>query len=292
MNTGDLPIPLSESPLNLLPPNASGPQVMGILNVTPDSFSDGGAFARRDAALAHAEAMVAAGADCIDIGGESTRPGARAVSAQEELDRVIPVIEALTAAIPVPLSIDTSKPAVMMAAAQAGAALINDVRALREPGALAAAAQTGLPVCLMHMQGRPRTMQAEPRYADVTAEVLDFLQARAAACAAAGIDRAKLLLDPGFGFGKTLEHNLTLFRALPQFVATGLPILIGVSRKSMLGAWSGGADVAQRLGGSLAAALLAAQMGVKIVRVHDVFETVQALQILRTIQEKESFDAA
>ena len=292
MNTGALPIPLSESPLNLLPRNASGSQVMGILNVTPDSFSDGGAFARRDAALAHAEAMVAAGADCIDIGGESTRPGARAVSAQEELDRVIPVIEALTAAIPVPLSIDTSKPAVMMAAAQAGAALINDVRALREPGALAAAAQTGLPVCLMHMQGRPRTMQAEPRYADVTAEVLDFLQARAAACAAAGIDRAKLLLDPGFGFGKTLEHNLTLFRALPQFVATGLPILIGVSRKSMLGAWSGGADVAQRLGGSLAAALLAAQMGVKIVRVHDVFETVQALQILRTIQEKESFDAA
>ena len=266
---------------------APGPLVMGILNVTPDSFSDGGAFARRDAALAHARAMAAAGADCIDIGGESTRPGAREVSVQEELDRVIPVIETLVGEVDAPLSIDTGKAAVMTAAAAAGAGLINDVRALRAPGALEAAARTGLPVCLMHMQGRPRTMQGNPRYADVVSEVLDFLLARVAACEAAGIDRSRLLLDPGFGFGKTLEHNLALLRALPRFVATGLPVLVGISRKSMIGALTGAA-VDRRLGGSLAAALLAAQAGTKILRVHDVFETVQAVQTLRAVHRWEA----
>ena len=255
---------------------------MGILNITPDSFSDGGAFMRRDAAVAHARAMVEAGADLIDIGGESTRPGARAVSVQEELDRVIPVIEALAGEMSVSISIDTGKAEVMIAAAEAGAGLINDVRALREPGALEAAARTGLPVCLMHMQGRPQTMQAAPRYADVVSEVLAFLLERVSVCEAAGIDRAGIVLDPGFGFGKTLEHNLALFRALPEFVATGLPVLVGVSRKSMISAITG-SGVDRRLGGSLAMAVLAAQAGVSILRVHDVFETVQAVKVTRAV---------
>ena len=259
-----------------------GPRVMGILNITPDSFSDGGAFMRRDAAVAHARAMVEAGADLIDIGGESTRPGARAVSVQEELDRVIPVIEALAGEMSVSISIDTGKAEVMIAAAEAGAGLINDVRALREPGALEAAARTGLPVCLMHMQGRPQTMQAAPRYADVVSEVLAFLLERVSVCEAAGIDRAGIVLDPGFGFGKTLEHNLALFRALPEFVATGLPVLVGVSRKSMISAITG-SGVDRRLGGSLAMAVLAAQAGVSILRVHDVFETVQAVKVTRAV---------
>ena len=255
---------------------------MGILNITPDSFSDGGSFVRRDAAVAHARAMVEAGADLIDVGGESTRPGAQAVSVQEELDRVIPVIEALAGAVSVPISVDTAKAEVMTAAAEAGAGLINDVRALREPGALEAAARTGLPVCLMHMQGRPRTMQADPRYADVASEVLAFLLERVRVCEAAGMDRARILLDPGFGFGKTLEHNLALFRALPELVATGLPVLVGISRKSMIGALTGAA-VDRRLGGSLAAAVLAAQAGAAVLRVHDVFETAQAVKVAQAI---------
>jgi dihydropteroate synthase len=258
-------------------------RVMGILNVTPDSFSDGGDFATREAALRHARQMVADGADLIDLGGESTRPGAPPVSVAEELDRVIPVIEALAGELAVPVSVDTSKPEVMRAAVAAGAGLINDVAALRRPGALAVAAALRVPVCLMHMQGEPGTMQQDPTYGDVVAEVTAFLAGRLAACEAAGIPRERLLVDPGFGFGKTLAHNLALLRGLPRLASLGVPVLAGLSRKSMIGALLGGVPVGERLHGSVAAAVLAVERGAAIVRVHDVGPTVQALRIVAAV---------
>jgi dihydropteroate synthase len=263
----------------------SQPRVMGILNVTPDSFSDGGRHARLAEALAHARAMVAEGADLIDVGGESTRPGAAAVSVEEEIRRVVPVVEALAAELPVPISVDTSKPEVMRAAVRAGATLVNDVAALRGPGALETAAALGVPVCLMHMQGEPRTMQRDPRYGDVVGEVAAFLAQRIAACEQAGIPRGRLLVDPGFGFGKTLAHNLALLRGLPALGALGVPVLAGLSRKSMIGALLGDAPVGERLHGSVAAALLAVERGAAIVRVHDVAPTVQALRIWAGVRD-------
>jgi dihydropteroate synthase len=256
----------------------STPVVMGILNVTPDSFSDGGRFIDSTQALDHARRMIEAGAGMIDVGGESTRPGAAAVSEEDELRRVIPVIEALASRFSVPISVDTSKPAVMTAAVEAGATLINDVRALREPGALEAAAKTNAAVCLMHMQGQPRTMQLEPYYEDVVAEVKAFLVERAAACEAAGISRDRLVLDPGIGFGKQLQHNLALLAHLPTLAEPGLPLMIGVSRKSMFQALLGRrAD--QRLAGGLAVATASVLTGAAILRVHDVAETVDAVKV-------------
>ena len=258
------------------------PRIMGILNITPDSFSDGGQWLSPRDALMQAHRMVAAGADMIDVGGESTRPGAAEVSVQQELDRVIPVIEAVWAETRLPISVDTSKPEVMKAAAEAGAGLINDVRALREPGALEAAAGLGLPVCLMHMQGQPRSMQQAPHYDDVCAEVESFLLERATACEAAGIPSDRIVLDPGFGFGKRLEHNLALLNGLDRLSGHGYPVLAGLSRKSMLGAMTG-REVDQRLAGSLALALIAARKGAAIVRVHDVAETRDVLEVLRAV---------
>jgi len=257
---------------------------MGILNVTPDSFSDGGRFATVEAAIARAGRMVHEGVDIIDVGGESTRPGARAVSVEEETDRVLPVIEAVADRFPVPVSIDTSKPEVMAGAAVAGAGLINDVNALRAPGALETAARTGLPVCLMHMQGQPRTMQDAPQYDDVVADILRYLQERMTACERAGIARAKLLVDPGFGFGKTLQHNLTLLRGLRRFDALGVPVLVGLSRKSMLGTVTGRA-VADRLPASVAAAVMAVERGARVLRVHDVGATVDALKLWQAVAD-------
>jgi dihydropteroate synthase len=257
--------------------------VMGILNVTPDSFSDGGVFLAREDAVAHARRMVGDGAGIIDVGGESTRPGAQAVSVQQELDRVIPVIEALRNEIPVPISIDSTKPEVMRAAIAAGAGFINDVQALRAEGALTAAAALNVPVCLMHMRGEPRTMQDEPRYADVVGEVRDFLTQRLDACARAGIPRARLVIDPGFGFGKTLEHNLALLRGLREFTALGAPVLAGLSRKSMIGK-ALGLPVGQRLHASVALALLAVQNGASIIRTHDVGPTLEAIRMLEAVQ--------
>lgn len=258
-------------------------RVMGILNTTPDSFSDGGRWTTRDRALRHALDMAAAGADLIDVGGESTRPGAAGADTDQELERVVPVIEAIVAETDVPVSVDTSKPQVMEAAVRAGASMINDVNALRGEGALQTAARMGVPVCLMHMQGRPRDMQAAPRYQDVVGEVADFLQDRAAACKAAGIPSGDILIDPGFGFGKTLEHNIDLFRAIPRLSRLGYALLVGVSRKSMLGALTG-RPVEERLAASVTAAVLAAQLGAAVVRVHDVAETVDALKVARALQ--------
>ncbi|MCK9530378.1 MAG: dihydropteroate synthase [Gammaproteobacteria bacterium] len=260
------------------------PQVMGILNVTPDSFSDGGRFRSQEAALVHARRMAEEGAAIIDVGGESTRPGSPPVSLQEELDRVIPVIERLHAELPLPLSVDTSKPEVMRAAVAAGAGMINDVYALRMDGALTAAAELGVPVCLMHMQGEPRTMQHEPSYTDVVAEVREFLAERASAAVQAGIRRERLLVDPGFGFGKRVDHNLSLMRHLPELLEIGLPLLIGVSRKSMIGAVTN-ADIEHRIHGSVAAASLAAWLGAAMVRVHDVKATVDALKVVSAVRE-------
>ena len=254
------------------------PIVMGILNVTPDSFSDGGRFIDVARAVEHAQRMIEQGAGMIDVGGESTRPGAADVSEEEEIRRVVPVIEALCARTAVPVSIDTSKAAVMTAAVAAGATLINDVRALREPGALEAAAQTDAAICLMHMQGQPRTMQHEPHYLDVVAEVRTFLEERVAACSNAGISPNRLVLDPGIGFGKRLEHNLALLAHLPALAQAGLPILIGVSRKSMFQALLG-RPVAERLAGGLAVATAAVLAGAAILRVHDVAETVDAVKV-------------
>jgi len=256
---------------------------MGILNVTPDSFSDGGAFMAPPQALARARKMVEEGAAIIDVGGESTRPGAQPVSEQEELDRVIPVISAIAAELPVPVSIDTSKPMVMREAAAAGAGMINDVMALRMPGALETAARLGLPTCLMHMQGAPRTMQDDPHYANVTADVAAFFSARVSACEAAGLSRDQLLLDPGFGFGKTLAHNLSLLKHLSRFADTGMPLLVGISRKSMIGALLDGAAAEARLYGSLAAAVMAVERGASLIRVHDVKPTVEALRIASAV---------
>jgi len=260
--------------------------VMGILNVTPDSFSDGGQFARRDAALRHAEAMVAAGATLIDVGGESTRPGARAVSVTEELERVAPMVEAIATQLDVIVSVDTSTPAVMREAARLGAGLINDVRALERDGALDAAAATGLPVCLMHMRGEPGTMQDDPRYDDVTQDVGRYLEARMAACAAAGIDTSRIVLDPGFGFAKTLAHNLSLFKHLEALHRLGRPLLVGVSRKSMIGLTLE-RSVDERLYGSLALAALAMTKGARILRVHDVHETVDVVRMIAAVQNAE-----
>ncbi len=252
---------------------------MGVLNRTPDSFSDGGAYLDFDAALEHARTMLAEGADILDVGGESTRPGAAPVALAEELSRVLPLVERLAGELGARVSVDTSKPEVMRAAAEAGAVMINDVYALRQPGAVQAAAESGAAVCLMHMQGEPRSMQKDPRYQDVTAEVKEFLLGRAEACVGAGIPRDAIVLDPGFGFGKTLEHNLTLLRDLPDFAEQGYPVAAGLSRKSMIGTLLGGRPVEQRLHGSVAAALMAAQNGARILRVHDVGATVDALKV-------------
>lgn len=258
----------------------SPPGIMGVLNVTPDSFSDGGVFTQHAAAISHAVAMVKAGADVIDVGGESTRPGAGEVTVAQEIDRVIPVIEAIKSELDVPISVDTSKPEVMRAAVDAGAGMINDVFALRREGALEQAVQAGVPVCLMHMQGEPRTMQQQPVYEDVVSEVEQFLLQRAAAAIAAGLDKQSVWLDPGFGFGKQLEHNLALLQALPRLAAHGYPLLVGLSRKSMLQAITGRA-VDQRLAGSLALALLSAQGGAAMIRVHDVAETRDVIRVLQ-----------
>ncbi|AHV34167.1 dihydropteroate synthase [Aeromonas dhakensis] len=253
------------------------PHVMGILNVTPDSFSDGGHFNQLERAMTHARQMVAEGATLIDIGGESTRPGAPDVSEQEELDRILPVVEHMVRELDVMISLDTSKAAVMREGCAAGAHLINDVRALLEPGALAAAAAADVPVCLMHMQGQPRTMQAEPHYDDLLGEVRAFFDERIAACLTAGIAREQLLLDPGYGFGKTLAHNYQLLAQQESLLDYQLPLLVGMSRKSMIGNLLG-RPVDERLAGSLACALIGMQRGARIIRVHDVRATMDALR--------------
>ncbi|MBU0900829.1 MAG: dihydropteroate synthase [Gammaproteobacteria bacterium] len=264
----------------------SRPQVMGILNVTPDSFSDGGRFAQREAALRHAEAMWRAGATLIDVGGESTRPGACAVSPVEELERVAPIVEAIARELDVIISVDTSTPAVIRETARLGAGLINDVRSLQRDGALDAAADSGLPVCLMHMRGEPTTMQHNPQYPDVVAEVREFLLERLAACAAVGITAERVVLDPGFGFAKSLEHNLSLFKHLQVLHELGRPLLVGVSRKSMIGKVLGH-EVGDRLYGSLALAALALSKGAHILRVHDVAETVDVVRMIAAVQAAE-----
>ena len=260
----------------------SRPGVMGVLNVTPDSFSDGGDFFGVDRALHRAERMVEEGADILDIGGESTRPGAASVSVREEIERVVPVIEALGPRVSVPVSVDTSKPEVMRAAVNAGAGMINDVRALREPGALETAVEARVPVCLMHMQGEPRTMQAAPVYRAVVSEVRDFLRRRIEVCVNAGMAPDRIIVDPGFGFGKTLTHNLALLAGLGELCSLGSPILVGLSRKSMIGTLTA-RPVAERLAGSLAAAVLAVERGARLVRVHDVAATVDALRVVRAV---------
>ncbi|HEY4698291.1 MAG TPA: dihydropteroate synthase [Gallionella sp.] len=259
----------------------SRPLVMGIINVTPDSFSDGGQHLQCDDALAYAQRLIAEGADLLDIGGESTRPGALPVSVQQELERVLPVIEGLRGA-PVPISIDTCKPEVMRAAIAAGAQMVNDINALQDAAAMHAVASSNVAVCLMHKQGDPQTMQAQPHYQNEVAEVGGYLRERIAAAEAAGIQRNRIVIDPGFGFGKTLEHNLTLLRELNKLTELGVPVLAGLSRKSMLGALTG-QDVAQRLAASVAAALIAVQRGAAIVRVHDVRATVDALKIWNAV---------
>lgn len=268
----------------------SHPRIMAILNVTPDSFSDGGhLFAggriSLDKACARAARLIAEGADIIDIGGESTRPGAAAVSVQEEMDRVLPVVERLAQEFDVVLSVDTSTPEVMTEAARLGAGLINDVRALNRPGAVAAAAATGLPVCLMHMPAEPAEMQRDPRYADVVAEVAAYLKERAETCTRLGIARHNILLDPGFGFGKTSEHNLILLNRLERLHELGFPLLVGLSRKSLIGHVLG-RPVAERLAGSLALAVLAVSKGAAIVRVHDVWETADAVRLCAAVMRE------
>jgi dihydropteroate synthase len=264
------------------------PRVMGVLNVTPDSFFDGGRYFEPSVAIAHGVSMAEQGADILDIGGESARPGALPVSLQEELDRVLPVVETLRHQVEIPISIDTAKPEVMRAAVAAGAAMINDINALRSPGALTAAAEMGVPVCLMHMQGQPRDMQHQPSYHNVIEEVLEFLQARVDAALEAGLSPHQLVLDPGFGFGKTLAHNLELLNRLDQLVGLGYPVLAGLSRKSMLGRILKSEDE-DRLAGSLTLAILACQQGAHIIRVHDVEPTLQALRVLEAAKlERES----
>jgi len=262
------------------------PAVMGILNTTPDSFSDGGRFTAPGVAIMHAEQMAVAGAAIIDVGGESTRPGAKDVSEQLEIDRVVPVIEAIRSALDVAISVDTSKPGVMRAAVAAGATMINDVRALRAEGALEAAAELQQAVCLMHMQGRPRTMQQDPQYDDVVADVTQFLRERVSECAQAGIAEELLVIDPGFGFGKTPEDNIELLANLRQLQKIGPPLLIGVSRKSTLGMLTG-REVDERQPASVAAAVLAVDRGASIVRAHDVAETVDALRVVRAVNESD-----
>ena len=260
----------------------SQPLVMGVLNVTPDSFSDGGRFLSVEAAVEQGARMADEGAAFIDVGGESTRPGAAAVDVDEEARRVLPVIERLRTLTSAVISVDTSKPQLMRSAAAAGAGLINDVRALRESGALDAALQSGCAVCLMHMQGEPRTMQHSPRYDDVVNEIRAFLAARTRACRDAGFAAERVVVDPGFGFGKTLEHNLQLLRRLPELVADGSPVLVGLSRKSMLGTLTH-RQADERLAGSVALAVIAAQAGARIIRAHDVAATVDALKVVAAL---------
>jgi dihydropteroate synthase len=261
---------------------AGRPLVCGILNVTPDSFSDGGRFHSFDRAVARGLALAAEGADLIDVGGESTRPGSRPPTLAEELGRVVPVVEALVQRVPVPLSVDTSRPEVMRAAVAAGASMVNDVRALRSPGALVAAAELGVPVCLMHMQRSPETMQQDPHYRDVVVDVRTFLAERVRACLDAGIRREHLVVDPGFGFGKTAAHNVALLASLDGLRSLGVPVMVGLSRKSVLGQLTGRA-VGDRLPASLAAALVAAQRGAAVLRVHDVAATRDVLAVLEAV---------
>ncbi len=263
------------------------PRLMGVLNTTPDSFSDGGSYYQSgqlslDLALRRAQQMLDEGADIIDVGGESTRPGSSPVGEQEELDRVVPVVEAVASELGALVSVDTSSPAVIRETARVGAGLINDVRALQREGALGAAVESGLPVCLMHMQGNPETMQERPEYRDPVEEVKAFLLERAAVCRSAGIEDGRILLDPGFGFGKTLSHNLDLLHRLSEFDALGYPVLVGLSRKSMLGKLLG-REVSERLPGSLALAMAAAQRGARIIRVHDVAPTRDVLAVLAAL---------
>jgi dihydropteroate synthase len=274
-----LSIPCPRRPLPL-----DRARVMGVLNVTPDSFSDGGRFASVAEAVDAGLALAGEGADIVDVGGESTRPGARSVAVADEVARVVPVVAGLRRASDVLISVDTSEPAVMEAAVAAGADLINDVRALRRPGALAAAARLQVPVVLMHMQGEPATMQQAPAYGDVVTEVLAFLTERIAACITAGLPRASLIIDPGFGFGKRPADNLALLAGLDRFRALGVPLLAGLSRKSLIGHLTGAA-VAERRGGSIALALAARAKGADILRVHDVADTVQALAVAAALGE-------
>ncbi len=267
----------------------SHPVVMGILNVTPDSFSDGGAYADIPVAVERALQMVEEGAHLIDVGGESTRPGASPVDAETEIARVVPVIEAVRAECPVTISIDTSKPEVMRAAVGAGAGFINDVRALREPGALEAAVALGVPVCLMHMLGQPRTMQLAPAYQDVVTEIIEFLRNQAEVAENAGLSRENLVFDPGFGFGKTLRHNLQILNSLERFTELGSPVLVGISRKSMIGAIVD-QPVEARTSGSIAAAVICALKGASIIRAHDVGPTVEALRVVQAVTEKSDIE--
>ncbi|HSD70543.1 MAG TPA: dihydropteroate synthase [Woeseiaceae bacterium] len=260
------------------------PGVMGILNVTPDSFSDGGRFLDRDAAIRQAEAMLAAGASIIDVGGESTRPGAASVPAGQEADRVIPVIEAIAVRLDVAISVDTSKPAVMRAAVAAGATLINDIYALRQHGALEAVAEMDVAVCLMHMQGTPATMQVNPQYRHIPGDIIEFLRGRMAACQQAGIDPARLLVDPGFGFGKNDRQNLELLHNLRQVSQLGVPLLAGLSRKRLLGSLTG-RSTDQRVFAGVAAAVMAVERGARIIRTHDVAETIDALRVTQAVME-------
>ncbi|MGY0216920.1 dihydropteroate synthase [Endozoicomonadaceae bacterium StTr2] len=265
----------------------SRPAVMGILNVTPDSFSDGGRFNTLDSALRHTAAMVAAGVDIVDVGGESTRPGSVRISVQEELDRVIPVVEGISSRFDVVVSVDTSTPEVMTRAAAAGAGILNDVRGLRREGALEAVAATGLPVCVMHMQGEPEDMQDNPTYrTNVVDEVCQYLQDRISACEAAGIKRENIILDPGFGFGKTLDHNLSMMKHMEKFLGLEQPLLVGVSRKSMIGKVLD-RPVDERLYASLGLAAMAAMKGAHIIRVHDVPETRDVVDMLAAVMQAE-----
>lgn len=268
------------------------PRIMGVINVTPDSFSDGGSFVDAQAAIAHGLRLIDEGADLLDIGGESTRPGAGAVPVDVELARVIPVIEALAGRSTVPISVDTSQPQVMRAAVAAGAGLINDVRALRLPGALDAAADSGAAICLMHMQGEPGSMQQQPEYDDLVGEVQRFLTDRILACQFAGIDKKRLLIDPGFGFGKTLTHNLELLGRLTQLRVLGCPLLVGLSRKRTIGTLTGRDSPQERIHGSVAAALIAVQQGAIIVRVHDVAATRDALSVWTAVSPHIKLPAA
>jgi dihydropteroate synthase len=261
------------------------PLIMGVINVTPDSFSDGGRFFSVTAAVAHARQLIAEGADLLDVGGESTRPGAAVVTLDEERRRVLPVLEALADA-GVPLSVDTQKPELMCEAVAAGAVMINDVNGFEAPGALAAVAGSDCAICIMHKQGNPQTMQQAPQYADVVADVRDYLRQRIAAAEQAGISRDRMVIDPGFGFGKALDHNLELLRRLDVIAALGVPVLAGLSRKSMIGTITG-RDAGDRVAGSVAAALLAVQRGAAIVRVHDVAATRDALAVWKAVKEQD-----
>jgi dihydropteroate synthase len=264
--------------------HSARPLVCGILNVTPDSFSDGGRFLDHDRAVAHALDLADQGADLLDVGGESTRPGAHPPTLDEELNRVVPVVERLARLVETPLSVDTSRPEVMREAVRVGASMINDVRALRVAGALDTAAELAVPIYLMHMQGEPDTMQHAPRYGDVVSDVRSFLVDRMSAATAAGVSRDSMIVDPGFGFGKALAHNVTLFEELPQFTTLGARLMVGVSRKGMIGALTG-RSVEERLAGSISAAVLAVQRGANLLRVHDVAATRDALAVLTALDK-------